>query len=254
MKKSFKAITSLVLMLLVVMSMSVTAFAASPSITFEGFSKGFDFQPGSEYTETDLFGSFKNVMPGDTVTETITFTNSATDCDFVNLYMRAEAHDETDNPLSPKVAEKENVATMTEFLSKLSMKVWNGTELIYDASPDQLDGLKSNKFLGTFRTGETATLKVELSVPIELDNKYANRVGEVDWIFHVEAYNESQLSVRKVWSDGNANHANDSITVNLLKDGKVESSQELNAANGWAYTFDRLLEGHTWTVEEAEVL
>ena len=56
MKKSFKAITSLVLMLLVVMSMSVTAFAASPSITFEGFSKGFDFQPGSEYTETDLFG------------------------------------------------------------------------------------------------------------------------------------------------------------------------------------------------------
>lgn len=253
MKKSFKAITSLVLMLFVVMSMSATAFAASPSITFEGFSKGFDFQPGSEYTETDLFGSFKNVMPGDTVTETITFTNSATDCDFVNLYMRAEAHDETDNPLSPKVAEKETVATMTEFLSKLSMKVWNGTELIYDASPDQLDGLKSNKLLGTFRTGETATLKVELSVPIELDNKYANRVGEVDWIFHVEAYNESQLSVRKVWSDGNANHANDSITVNLLKDGKVESSQELNAANGWAYTFDRLLEGHTWTVEEAEV-
>ena len=253
MKKSFKAITSLVLMLLVVMSISVTAFAASPSITFEGFSKGFDFQPGSEYTETDLFNSFKNVMPGDTVTETITFTNSATDCDFVNLYMRAEAHDETDNPLSPKVAEKETVATMTEFLSKLSMKVWNGTELIYDASPDQLDGLKSNKLLGTFRTGETATLKVELSVPIELGNEYANRVGEVDWIFHVEAYNESQLSVRKVWSDGNANHANDSITVNLLKDGKVERSQELNAANGWAYTFDRLLEGHTWTVEEAEV-
>lgn len=253
MKKSCKAIFSLVLMLLMVMSLASTAFAASPSITFKGFTSSFDFQPGSEYTETDLFGSFKNVMPGDTVTETITFTNSATDCDFVNLYMRAEAHDETDNPLSPKVAEKETVATMTEFLSKLSMKVWNGTELIYDASPDQLDGLKSNKFLGTFRTGETATLKVELSVPIELDNKYANRVGEVDWIFHVEAYNESQLSVRKVWSDGNANHANDSITVNLLKDGKVESSQELNAANGWAYTFDRLLEGHTWTVEEAEV-
>ena len=253
MKKSCKAIFSLVLMLLMVMSLASTALAASPSITFNGFTSGFDFQPGSEYTETDLFGNFKNVMPGDTVTETITFTNSATDCDFVNLYMRAEAHDETDNPLSPKVAEKETVATMTEFLSKLSMKVWNGTELIYDASPDELDGLETNRLLGTFRTGETATLKVELTVPIDLGNEYANRVGEVDWIFHVEAYNESQLSVRKVWSDGNANHANDSITVNLLKDGKVESSQELNAANGWAYTFDRLVEGHTWTVEEAEV-
>ena len=253
MKKSCKAVFSLVLMLLIVMSLSSTAFAASPSITFKGFTSGFDFQPGSEYTETDLFNSFKNVMPGDTVTETITFTNSASDCDFVNLYMRAEAHDETANPLSPKVAEKETVAAMTEFLSKLSMKVWNGTELIYDAAPNELGGLGSNKFLGTFRSGETATLKVELSVPIDLDNKFADRIGEVDWIFHVEAYNESQLSVRKVWSDGSANHANDSITVNLLKDGKVERSQELNAANGWAYTFDRLAEGHTWTAEEAAV-
>ena len=240
-------------MLLMVMSLASTAFAASPTITFEGFSKGFDFQPGSEYTQTDLFGSFKNVMPGDTVTETITFTNSATDCDFVNLYMRAEAHDEAGNPLSSKVAEKETVVTMTEFLSKLSMKVWNGTELIYDASPDQLDGLKNNVFLGTYRSGEKATLKVELNVPIELGNEYANRVGEVDWIFHVEAYNESQLTARKVWSDGNANHASESITVNLLKDGRVERSQVLNAENGWTYTFDRLLEGHTWTVEEANV-
>lgn len=240
-------------MLLMVMSLVSTAFAASSDITFNGFSKGFDLQPGSEYTKTDLFGNFKNVMPGDTVTETITFTNSATDCDFVNLYMRAEAHDETANPLSSKVAEKETVATMTEFLSRLSMKIWNGTELIYDSSPDEPDGLKSNQFLGTFRTGETATLKVELTVPIDLDNEYANRLGEVDWIFHVEAYNESQLSVRKVWSDGNANHKSDSVTVNLLKDGRVEKSQVLNAENGWAYTFDRLQEGHTWTVEEADV-
>lgn len=240
-------------MLLIVMSLSSTAYAAAPSITFKGFTSGFDFQPGSEYTETDLFNSFKNVMPGDTVTETITFTNSASDCDFVNLYMRAEAHDETANPLSPKVAEKETVAAMTEFLSKLSMKVWNGTELIYDAAPNELGGLGSNQFLGTFRSGETATLKVELSVPIDLDNKFADRIGEVDWIFHVEAYNESQLSVRKVWSDGSANHTNDSITVNLLKDGKVEKSQVLNAENNWAYTFDRLAEGHTWTAEEAAV-
>ncbi len=253
MKKSCKAVFSLVLMLLIVMSLSSTAFAASPSITFKGFTSGFDFQPGSEYTETDLFNSFKNVMPGDTVTETITFTNSASDCDFVNLYMRAEAHDETANPLSPKVADKETIAAMTEFLSKLSMKVWNGTELIYDAASNELGGLGSNKFLGTFRSGETATLKVELSVPNDLDNKFADRIGEVDWIFHVEAYNESQLSVRKVWSDGSANHTNDSITVNLLKDGKVEKTQVLNAENNWAYTFDRLAEGHTWTAEEAAV-
>ena len=253
MKKSRKAICSLILLMLMAMSLATRAFADSPSITFQGFSKGFDFQPGSEYTETDLFGNFKNLMPGDTVTETITFTNAATDCDFVNLYLRAEAHDETANPLSPKVAEGETLATMTEFLSQLSMKVWNGTELIYEASPHELDGLQSNKLLGVFRTGQSATLKVQLSVPLALDNRFANRVGEVDWIFHVEAYNENLLSVRKVWSDGNENHKDDSVTVNLLKDGKAEKAQVLNAENGWAYTFDGLQAGHTWTVEEAAV-
>lgn len=253
MKNFMKRLSSLALALLLVLCLSTTAFAASPSITFEGFSKGFDFQPGSEYTETDLFGGFKGVMPGDVLTETITFTNSAKDCDFIQLSMRAVAHDGQANPLSEKVAESETVATMAEFLAQLSMKVWNGTELIYEASPDELDGLANNVFLGTFRTGETATLKVELTVPIDLGNKFANRVGEVDWVFHVEAYNESQLSVRKVWSDGNAAHAGESVTVNLLKDGNVESTATLNAENGWAYTFDKLVEGHTWTVEEAQV-
>lgn len=142
---------------------------------------------------------------------------------------------------------------MTEFLKQLSMKVWNGETLIFDAKADELGGLQENTPLGTFRTGETAKLKVELSVPIELDNKFANRVGEVDWVFHVEAFNESQLTVRKVWADGNWLHAGDEITVNLLKDGKVERTQELNAENGWTYTFDRLVEGHVWTVEEAQV-
>lgn len=258
MKKTVKTIVSFLMMLAVLMSFATTVLADSQpiqksTIKFNGFTDGFEFKPGSEYTETDLFGNFKNVMPGDVLTEIITFTNSATDCDFVQLYMRAEAHDEESNQLSDKVAESETVATMSDFLAQLSMKVWNGKELIYDASPDELDGLSENKFLGTFRSGETAELKVELTVPIELGNEYANRVGEVDWVFHVEAYNESQLSVRKIWSDGNSSHDGESITVNLLKDGNVESSAELNSENGWAYTFDRLVEGHTWTVEEADV-
>ncbi|MDI9496971.1 MAG: Cna B-type domain-containing protein [Bacillota bacterium] len=251
MRKSCKAIFSFAFALLLVMGLASTAFAAGPSITFEGFSGGFDFGPDGEHTETDLFDSFKGVMPGDILTEEITFTNAATDCAFVNLYMRAEAHDE-DNPLSEEVAASgETVATMTEFLSQLSMKVWNGSELIYDASPDELDGLQDNKFLGTFRTGETTVLKVELTVPIDLDNRFANRMGEVDWIFLVEAFDESELIVRKIWSDGNGNHADDSVSITLLKDGQpTDETAELNASNGWTYTFERLLEGHVWSVEE----
>lgn len=252
MKKTFKSIFTFLMVLVLLAGLAATAFAADASITFKGQKDGFEFQPGSDYTATDLFGSFKGVMPGDVLTEEITFKNAATDCDFVNLYMRAVPHGE-ENPLSEKVAEKETLATMTEFLKQLSMKVWNGETLIFDAKADELGGLQENTPLGTFRTGETAKLKVELSVPLELGNEFSERVGEVDWVFHVEAFNESQLTVRKVWADGNWLHTKDEVTVHLLKDGVIERRQVLNQENGWTYTFDRLVEGHVWTVEEANV-
>ena len=71
MKKLFKSGSALLLALVMALSLSVTAFAADSSITFKGLAEGFETQPGSEYTETDLFDNFKNVMPGDQLTETI---------------------------------------------------------------------------------------------------------------------------------------------------------------------------------------
>ena len=76
MKHIAKKSISFILMLLLVMSFATTAFAADSSITFTGFSSGFEFQPGSEYTATDLFGNFKNVMPGDTVSKIVTVENT----------------------------------------------------------------------------------------------------------------------------------------------------------------------------------
>ena len=63
-------------MVLVLMSLSVSAFAAAPSptasITFRGEKQGFRFRSDDmNYTATDLFDSFKNVMPGDNLTESI---------------------------------------------------------------------------------------------------------------------------------------------------------------------------------------
>ena len=209
MKKSCKAIFSLVLMLLMVMSLASTAFAASPSITFKGFSGGFDFQPGSEYTETDLFGSFKNVMPGDELTEDITIKNNVSGFDYVKLYIRAVPHDEQGNPLTydEKFENEdgkdqqnvdgerdETVATMADFLSELSMEIYlvntDGTkQSIFSASPDKSAQLTDSVLLGTFAKGKSAKLEAVLHVPAELGNEYAYRVGEVDWLFTVEGFN-----------------------------------------------------------------
>ena len=250
MKKLFKSGSTLLLALILVFSLSVTAFAADSVITFKGLEAGFATQPGSEYTETDLFDNFKNVMPGDQLTETITFKNQASDCDYINVYLKAQVHDENGNPLSEKVAETETVASMQDFLKQLTMRIYNGTELIYNSTPDQTGALADNVFLGKLSKGEELSLKVELDVPIELGNEYANRVGEVGWTFLVEAIEYNKLTVHKVWEDNGYPERPDSVKVNLLKDGKVSETVTLNEENQWTYSWDNLDDRYAWTVEE----
>ena len=235
MKRTFRNLSSLLLALVMLLSLSVTAFAADSSITFKGAQEGFDFQPGSEYTATDLFDNFKDVMPGNKLTETIQVKNDASDCDYIKLYMRAVVHDENGNPLTySEVFENtdgkdqanvagqrdETVATMQDFLSQLTMRIYNGTELIYNASPDEAGALVNNVLLGTLSKGESLNLTVELDVPIELGNEYANRVGEVDWVFLAECFEYEKLTVHKVWDDNGYPNRPDSVTVHLLRNGK----------------------------------
>ena len=185
MKKTLKTISALALALLLLLGMGATAFAES-KVTYEGGAEKFVFLPGSEYTETDLFENFKGVMPGDVITQEITVQNNYTKAEKVKIYLRAVVHDEQGNPLSEEVARTEDLVSMQDFLSQLTMTVKQGDKVLFSASPDELDGLKENVLLGTFPGRSKTILTVELSVPFELGNEYANRVGEVDWVFTAE--------------------------------------------------------------------
>lgn len=185
MKKTLKTISALALALLLLLGMGATAFAES-KVTYEGGAEKFVFLPGSEYTETDLFENFKGVMPGDVITQEITVQNNYTKAEKVKIYLRAVVHDEQGNPLSEEVARTEDLVSMQDFLSQLTMTVKQGDKVLFSASPDELDGLKENVLLGAFPGKSYTKLVVELSVPIELGNEYANRVGEVDWVFTAE--------------------------------------------------------------------
>lgn len=253
---------SLLLVMLLLILFIPPVFASDASVTFRGLSEGFEFSSGSENIGSNLFHQFQGVMPGDKLTERVVVKNEATDCDYIKLYIRAETHDETENPLSPEVsAAGETVATMSEFLSQLHMKVYHGDDLIYEASPDELDGLSDKVPLGSFRSGEDTILTVELDVPAELGNQYANRIGEVDWIFSVEGFDDPTppapdhrtLTVHKVWEDQNAADRPASVVAQLLRDGTVYDSVTLSDANHWTYTWDGLEEDHHWEVAEKDV-
>ena len=186
MKRTCKTIASLVMMLVLLLGIGAPAYADG-TVSYKGGAEKFVFLPGSSYTDTDLFDGFKGVMPGDTLTQTIEVRNRFLGTGSVKIYLRAVAHDEQTNPLSPNVAAAgETVATMSDFLSQLYMEVWQGGTRIYTGTPDQLDGLKNNVLLANVPRGKSVELTVKLQVPAELGNEYANRVGEVDWVFTAE--------------------------------------------------------------------
>ena len=252
MNRMFRRLYSLLLVLGMLLNLNVTVFAEDSVIVFKGAQEGFSFQPGSQYTVGDLFDNFKDIMPGDNLTEEIQIRNEAGDCDYIKLYMRAVVHDENENPLTDSVAEQsgETIATMQDFLSQLTMRIYNGEKLIYDASPDEAGALVNNVLLGDLRNGESLNLKVELDVPIELGNEYANRVGEVDWVFLAECIEFNKLTVHKIWEDNGYPERPNSVTARLLRDGETYETVELSEDNQWTYTWDELDDRYNWSVEE----
>lgn len=212
MKKMTNRLLSLGLVLIAVAVLTIPVLAADAVVRRDGTSGLVIETIGSGYTDTDLFNNFKDVMPGDERTETITIKNSVNGFDYVKLYIRAEAHDEEGNPLTYSEpfenedghdqadidgVRDETVVTMADFLSKLTMEVYlvnaDGTkQSIFSASPDKSAQLTDSVLLGTFAKGKSAKLEAVLTVPAELGNEYAYRVGEVDWVFTVEGFNNEK--------------------------------------------------------------
>ncbi len=208
MKKLFKKLSAVLMAaVLTVGTMSMTSYAAESVITYKGRNVGFSFTPGSEYTSTDLFENFKNVMPGDVRREQVTIENDYTGSDGIRVWMSAILHDKRQdadgNPISSKVLAEldaderkgrgeSSLDYMHDFLSQLTLTVKNGDEVVYSGHPHSLaDGFEGdNVYLGYLGRKKNMKLDVELSVDIEMGNEYANRIGEVDWIFLVEEYNE----------------------------------------------------------------
>ena len=167
-----KKLFSILLRLLVVMSMATTAFAAG-NVTYEGESQKFIFEPGSDYSPTDLFTDFKGIMPGDSITQTVTINNKASNEVKVKIYMRAlGAQEDTD-----------------EFLSQMTLTVTQKTDtILFDAPADQTAQLTDWVCLGTFYSGAKVDLDVALNVPIEMGNEFQDQIGYLDWEFKVEEY------------------------------------------------------------------
>jgi len=171
-----KRMTALLAVLLLAISAVLPVYAANGNVTYNGEAKKFIFAPGSQYSPSDLFPDFKDVMPGDTLTQKITVRNDASNDVKVMIYVRSlGAHEES-----------------AEFLSRLKLRVRksedNEMAYMFDAAADQAAQLSDWVCLGMLYSGGEVNLDVILDVPVELENEFQDQIGYLDWEFKIEEY------------------------------------------------------------------
>ena len=168
MKKLIRLCTIL-LCLVLAMNLSTEAMAAG-SVTYRQGAERFIFAPGTTQSPTSIFSDFQNVMPGDSITQSIFVRNLASNKVKVRIYMRS---------LGAQLG-------TNEFLNQMTLKVEKQDDtILFDAPADQPADLTNWAYLGTLYSGGQLTLDVTLDVPITMGNEFQDQVGYLDWEFMV---------------------------------------------------------------------
>ncbi len=280
---------TLFLLTTVLLTLTLVLGVTAADITVSANAKGepaVSVNSDSNYHPTDLFNGFKNIMPGDNLNDEITIENNYRGSDYVEVRMYAvphgeknplqysEPYEETDGKDQPPVISgerDETIETMREFLNQMELtlsytdenggrvtlgilkKDENGVPVKTEAKNDLTgDGI----LLAALDRGEDIKLTLNLTVPITMGNEFANRVGEIDWVFAVTPRNypdddpiRPNHTVRKVWEDGGIGRPA-SIEVILLRSGMAYDTVTLSERNNWTYTWSNLDYRYEWSVEE----
>ena len=171
-----KKLSILLLAMIMMISSALTLYAEDGTVTYKGSTKEFIFEPGSDYSVTDLFPNFKEVMPGDTLTQKITVRNDMPHYFVIKVSLRALGAQ----------------AGSEEFLSQLKLMVkksdGQGETELFKAPANETAQLTDWVTLGEFYAGASVDLDLTLEVPIELGNDFKDKIGYLDWEFWVEEF------------------------------------------------------------------
>ena len=210
-KSSVKRLLALVLVLALVLSvMAVTVLAddSDVAVVYDGKADEVVFKNplkawlSGEHEHPDLFTDFKNLMPGDSVTQTITVGAQNIGSDTVKIYLRPELT--TDAKLDAdyvkllttnkdwinftvtipgaKESEPPQELDVTEPGENTENLAVDGNGAVTLAEGDFSNGV----LLGTFKNGQSIDLDVTLAIALEAGNELQGLTAGVDWVFTAE--------------------------------------------------------------------
>ena len=151
------------------------------SVEFNGRSAGFVFHPET----TDLFSSFKKLLPGSARSQIIKISNHCKET--VKIRLHAENAAQASMP-------EEKAQLVDQILSRYArIEIKQGNETLYEGSidgnlqhQDDAASMRTPIDLGRFAPGEEKDLAVTLSVSPDLDNRYMDLMGKIHWVFQAE--------------------------------------------------------------------
>ena len=121
-------------------------------------------------------------MPGDVKTEEIHIKNRCSGKQDIIIFLKAKTED--DGKKGARDIDQisgETVHSMTEFLDKLNVKVWVNEKAYYAGSANF--EFSEDQQLVMVPWQQDATVRVQLSVPLSLNNVYSARLGQINWYF-----------------------------------------------------------------------
>lgn len=162
---------------------------ADTKVVYKGRNGGFLI---SEST-TDLFASFKNLLPGCTRTQNIQIENRSQEK--VEMFLHAEEADLSES------TKREQIQKLLNHDAMISIR--QGSRILYrgpvsgNASAGNA-GMKQDISLGFFQANEKKDLLVSLEMDPDMDTDMGNLSAKVRWVFTTKGEDGTTLSTQSI--------------------------------------------------------
>lgn len=192
-KRRMTAVVAICLVIAVMvgmMTMFATAADDNPEVVYNHTWRRFEFRNTQPYTVgkadrqyPDLFKDFKGMMPGDSITQSITLKaeNLGRGYAYISLKTEYDNGDLTTNGVDQEI----------EDYQKLVHSPFVRLSVSCDGVVIDTDTLENGVVLGKFMNGDEVELEVTLSIDINAGNELAGLQAGIGWVFMTEYFDLS---------------------------------------------------------------